>query len=132
MVTHLLDTNIISYLMKARSPTIIDHLTALGPDRVAISVITAIELRQGADLHADSGKYHAAIDAVLAELPVLSLTGEVAPVAGRLRAALQKAGTPLGDLDSLIAAQAIANDLTLVTNDAGFHRVAGLHLENWV
>jgi tRNA(fMet)-specific endonuclease VapC len=131
MISHLLDTNIVSYLMKARPQRVMDNLHALGPDRVAISVITAIELRQGAELHADSARYHAAIDTLLNEIPTLPLPIEVADIGGKLRAKLQKTGTGFGDLDSLIAAHALAADLTLVTNDGGFQRIEGLRLEKW-
>lgn len=131
MITHLLDTNIVSYLMRARPQKVIDSLRDLGPDRVAISVITAIELRQGAELHSDSVKYHAAIDALLNEIPTLPLPIDAAPIGGKLRAKLQKTGTQFGDLDSLIAAHALTSGLTLVTNDSGFQRVDGLRIENW-
>lgn len=131
MISHLLDTNIVSYLMKARPQKVMDKLRALGPDRVALSVITAIELRQGAELHPDATRYHAAIDTLLNEIPTLSLPIEVAVIAGKLRAQLQKTGTGFGDLDSLIAAHALSAGLTLVTNDAGFQRIEGLRLEKW-
>lgn len=131
MISHLLDTNIVSYLMKSRPQKVMDNLRALGPARVAISVITAIELRQGAELHPDAARYHAAIDTLLNEIPTLPLPIEVAAIGGRLRAKLQKSGTGFGDLDSLIAAHAISGGLILVTNDSGFQRIDGLRLENW-
>jgi len=131
MITHLLDTNIISYLMKARPLKVLENLRSLGPDRVAVSVITAMELRQGAELHPDPTRCHAAVATILHEIPTLPLPIEIAVIGGRVRAVLQKTGTRFGDLDSLIATHALTADLILVTNDAGFHRIDGLRLENW-
>ena len=129
--THLLDTNIVSFLMRARPAAVIDRLRSLGPQHVAVSVITALELRQGADLSATPAHYHGLIDTLLASLPVLPLPVEVAATGGRLRADLQRLGTPLGDLDSLIAAHALTLGLVLVTNDAAFSRITALTVEDW-
>jgi len=131
MITHLLDTNIISSLMRARPPVVMDRLRALGPERVAVSVITAMELRHRADLHPKAARYDAAIDVLLREIPTVPLPIEVTAIGGRLRGTLQQAGLAMGDLDSLIAAHALAAGLVLVTNEGAFARVAGLRLENW-
>jgi tRNA(fMet)-specific endonuclease VapC len=132
-VSHLLDTNICSYLMRAHPPEVVERLEALGLERVAVSVVTAVELREGADLSRAAKRYRAAIDAFLSEVPVVALTADVAPIAGHIRAHLRRAGTPIGDLDSLIAAHAIALDLTLVThNTREFDRVPGLSVDDWV
>lgn len=130
--THLLDTNIVSFLMRPKPPaSVLARLAALGPKRVAISVITAIELHQGAELSSKPAQYHRLIDTILESLPVLPLERELIPVAGRLRAQLQRQGTPLGDLDSLIAAHALALKLVLVTHDSDFDRVPDLMCEDW-
>lgn len=129
--THLLDTNIVSFLMRARPQAVLDRLRALGPQHVAISVITALELHQGAELSATPDRHHALIATMLASLPVLPLPIEAAAIGGKLRADLQRRGTPLADLDSLIAAHALTVGLVLVTNDAAFSRVRGLTVEDW-
>jgi tRNA(fMet)-specific endonuclease VapC len=132
-VSHLLDTNVCSYLMRAHPPSVRERLEQLGPERVAVSVVTAVELREGAELSRASKRYHTAIDAFLAEVPVLPMTATLAPVAGRIRAHLRRSGTPIGDLDSLIAAHAVAAGLVLVThNTREFNRVPGLVVEDWV
>jgi len=132
-VSHLLDTNVCSYLMRARPASVTERLQALGPERVAVSVVTAVELREGAELSRSAPRYHAAIDAFLAEVAVLPITAEVAPVAGRIGARLRRAGTPIGDLDSLIAAHAVTAGLVLVThNTREFLRVTELVVEDWV
>ncbi len=131
--SHLLDTNVCSYLMRASPPSVVERLEALGPERVAVSVVTAIELRQGAEQSRTPRKYHAVIDAFLAEVPMLALTPDVAPIAGKVRAELRRGGKPIGDLDSLIAAHALALGMVLVThNTREFRRVKGLVVEDWV
>jgi tRNA(fMet)-specific endonuclease VapC len=131
-LSHLLDTNICSYLMRARSRSVLDRLASLGPERVAVSVVTAIELREGAERSKAPTRYHAAIDAFLEEIAVLPLPVESAQIGGRLRADLRRQGRPIGDLDSLIAAHALALDLVLVThNTREFSRVPELRLEDW-
>ena len=129
--THLLDTNIVSILMRARPQTVLDRLRALGPQHVAISVITAMELHQGAELSATPDRHHGLIATMLASLPVLPLPVEAAAIGGKLRADLQRRGNSLADLDILIAAQALTVGLILVTNDAAFNRVPGLTVEDW-
>ena len=131
--SHLLDTNVCSYLMRASPPSVVERLEALGPERVAVSVVTAIELRQGAEQSRAPRKYHAVIEAFLAEVPMLALTPDVAPIAGKVRAELRRGGKPVGDLDSLIAAHALALGMVLVThNTREFRRVKGLVVEDWV
>jgi len=133
MVSHLLDTNVCSYLMRARPRSVLARLATLGPERVAVSVVTAIELREGAERSAAPAKYHAVIDSFLAEVAVLPLPVEAGPIGGRLRAGLRRRGKPIGDLDSLIASHALALDLVLVThNTREFSRVPELRIEDWV
>jgi len=131
-VSHLLDTNICSYLMRRRPPLVVERLRALGPARVAVSVVTALELREGAELSPHPDEYHARVDVFLAAVRPLPLPIEAAKLGGRLRAGLRRAGRRIGDLDTLIAAHALAAGLVLVTNNVReFSRVEGLRLENW-
>ena len=132
-VTHLLDTNICSYLMRRKPPSVVERLRALGPARVAVSVVTALELREGSELSPHRAEYHRRIDVFLSGIRPLPLPTEAAAHGGRLRAALRRAGRPIGDLDSLIVAHALALRLTLVSNNLReFSRIEGLLLENWV
>lgn len=117
--------------MRARPQAVLDRLRVLGPQHVAISVITALELHQGAELSGTPDRYHDLIATMLASLPVLPLPVEAAAIGGKMRAELQRRGTPLADLDSLIAAHALTVGLVLVTNDAAFSRVPGLTVEDW-
>jgi tRNA(fMet)-specific endonuclease VapC len=119
--------------MRRHPASVVARLAALGPDRVAISVVTAIELRQGAEASRAAAKSHARIDDFLSEMPVLPLDAVVARTVGRVRAILRGSGKPIGDLDSLIAGHALALRLTLVThNTREFTRVKGLTVEDWV
>lgn len=117
--------------MRARPPAVIDRLRSLGPQHVAISVITALELHQGAELSSTPARYHALIETMLASLPILPLPVEAAPVGGKLRAVMHQKGTPLADMDSLIAAHALTLKVVLVTNDAAFLRIPDLDVEDW-
>ncbi len=131
-VTHLLDTNICGYLMRKRPPSVVERLATLGPARVAVSVVTAIELRTGADLATHPKRYHDLLDVFLSEIAVLPLDERCVRTTARIRAALRRAGKPIGELDALIAGHALALDVTLVTHDTReFARVTGLHLEDW-
>lgn len=129
----LLDTNICIYALKNKPPEVLERLRAVGADAVAISVITMLEIRQGAEKSQHPKKTHKRLDPFLAPLTILPFDEEAASEGARIRAHLERQGTPIGDLDSLIAAHAIARGLTLVTNNLReFNRVPGLRTENWV
>jgi len=129
---HLLDTDTCSYLLRGRVPRVAKRLVELGPTRVAVSVVTAIELRTGAEISSAPAKYHRLIDAFLRELPVLPLLATDVMEIGRVRSELRRAGTPIGPLDALIAGHARARGVVVVThNTREFSRVAGLVLEDW-
>ena len=130
--THLLDTDTCSYLLRGKTPRVAKRLVELGPARVSVSVITAIELRTGADISSARAKYRRLTDAFLRELVVLPVLSTDVKEIGRVRAELRRAGTPIGPLDALIAGQACARDLIVVTHNVReFSRVAGLTIEDW-
>lgn len=130
---YLLDTNICIYALKNRPPEVLERLRLVGQDAVGISVITMLELRQGAEKSQLAEKTHAKLDLFLAPIRILPFEEEAASIGARIRAELERGGTPIGDFDSLIAAQAMASGLTLVSNNLReFDRVRGLHTENWV
>lgn len=130
---YLLDTNICIYALKNRPPEVLERLREVGRAAVAVSVITVLELRQGAEKSQQSAANHARLDFFLKPIPVLDFEQKDASVAARLRAHLGRQGKPIGDLDSLIAAHALARELILVTNNVReFGRVPSLQVENWV
>lgn len=132
---YLLDTNIISALMKDRTGAIAANVRAWTqrlPDcRLVTSSVVQYELLFGLARHGTS-RLQTAYDIQMNKLPVLPLDEAVGPYYARLRAHLEKAGTPIGANDALIAAHALALGATLVTADAEFSRVPGLALENWL
>jgi tRNA(fMet)-specific endonuclease VapC len=127
----LLDTNICIYALK-QNPIVLSRLLAERPIDVAISVITEGELRTGAAKSTSPARTTRLLENFLRPLPILTFTSDDAVAYAEVRAKLERAGTPIGPLDTLIAAQAVARKLTLVSNNEHeFRRVAGLRLDNW-
>jgi tRNA(fMet)-specific endonuclease VapC len=127
----LLDTNICIHALK-QHPGVLARLLAEARPDVTLSVITEAELRTGAAKSASPTKTHRLLEHFLAPMTVLAFTSEDAVAYAHVRAKLERAGTPIGPLDTLIASQAIARDLTLITsNEREFRRVLGLRVENW-
>jgi len=130
---YLLDTNICIYALNRRPPEVLEKLRSISRSSVAVSVITVLELRQGAEKSQDPKKAHQKLDFFLSSIRSLPFDEDAALVAARIRAGLERQGRPIGDLDSLIAAHALAQDLILVTNNLReFQRVPDLRAENWV
>jgi tRNA(fMet)-specific endonuclease VapC len=97
-----------------------------------VSVITEAELRTGAAKSSSPMKTLGLIENFLRPITLIDFTSEDAVAYAGVRAKLERAGTPIGPLDALIAAQAVARKLTVVSNnEREFHRVAGLAIENW-
>ena len=129
---YLLDSNICIYAMKNRPLQVLRRLQNVGRAVVAVSVITVLELRQGAERSQQRELAHARLDDFFGPMDALSFEASDALVAARLRAHLFRIGRPIGDFDSLIAAQALARDLIVVTNNVDeFERVPDLRIENW-
>jgi tRNA(fMet)-specific endonuclease VapC len=129
---YLLDTNVLSALIRQPQGPVAATLARRGFGTVCTSIVVAAELRFGArklDSKALTGK----IDDLLASLPVLSLDAGADHTYAEIRLQLEQAGTPIGPNDLLIAAQALQSGLTLVTDNTDeFGRVTGLQLENWL
>ena len=130
---YLLDTNIISYYLRRNSMILEARLdAALQNSTCAISCISRAELRLG-QVYLGLGDVRCqVINAFLDKLPNLAWSIEAADEYGQLKATLQTQGTPIGELDTQIAAHALAEDLILVThNTKHFERVDGLKMEDW-
>lgn len=128
----LLDTDITSYLFAHRDEQVRRRFTAFAVGEVGISAITAAELAFGAERNS-SERNRKAVERALESLAVAPFDAAAARAYGRIRAALQRRGTPIGPLDMLIAAHAVALDVPLVTNNIReFHRVPELRVENWL
>jgi tRNA(fMet)-specific endonuclease VapC len=129
---YLLDTNILSDLVKRPQGAVAARIAAVGGDQVCTSLIVAAELRYGAAKRG-SEKLTKQLETILTALPVLSLEAPTDRRYGELRAALERQGTLIGPNDLLIAAHALALDAVLVTdNTREFERVQGLVIENWL
>lgn len=129
---YLLDTNIISALMRAPNGKIAAKIAAVGEGAVATSVIVASELRFGA-AKKNAPRLTAQLDAILAAIDILPFESPADRFYADARLAIDSAGTPIGANDLLIAAHALAHQMVLVTdNEREFRRVRGLKLENWL
>ena len=131
MLTYLLDTNIVIYVMKRR-PVEVLTLFNQNASRMAISSITLAELFHGAEKSAKVSDNLLAIEDFCSRLGVVPYGARAAQHYGSIRSALEKAGTPIGINDLHIAAHARSEGLVVVTNNMGeFARVPALQLENW-
>jgi tRNA(fMet)-specific endonuclease VapC len=129
---YLLDTNICIYIIKRKPQAVLTRLQRVRLPEVAISAITLSELQYGVSKSARPEQNRLALALFLAPIEVLGYDDRAAARYGDLRAELERAGQPLGSLDMLIAAHALAVDRTLVTNnEAEFRRVPALSVENW-
>jgi tRNA(fMet)-specific endonuclease VapC len=132
MVRFLLDTNIVSDLVRHPRGRIADRIAKVGEQHICTSIIVAAELRYGA-AKKGSSQLTAQLEAVLGALDVLVLEAPVDTVYGELRARLEHAGEPMGANDLLIAAHAVALGHTVVTdNEREFSRIDNLQVENWL
>lgn len=130
-VRYLLDTNTVSYVIKGNRPRVRERLMRLPMAEVGISVITEAELLFGLARRPDATKLKNVVEEFLLRVEVLPWDSAAAQQYSRIRAALEDRGEPMGNLDLMIAAQALALDLVLVSSDAVFRRVKGLKIEDW-
>lgn len=132
-VSRLLDTNICIYIARSRPATVARRFARAAPGSLGISIVTWGELRFGAAKSNEPARVHAQLDAFARDVAVLELPAAAGRCYGDVRAALQKAGTPISNNDLWIAAHALALGVPLVSNKVReFERVPGLKLENWV
>jgi tRNA(fMet)-specific endonuclease VapC len=134
---YLLDTNIVSDLVRNPQGKVARHVRAVGEKHVCTSIIVAAELRYAANKkRADkkgSPRLSSQLDVVLGVLEILPFETPADTSYGLLRTRLEKAGTPIGANDLLIAAQALTLGYVIVTdNEREFSRVKRLRLQNWL
>lgn len=132
MLSYLLDTNIVIYVVKRRPEEVLATFNA-NAARMAISVIILAELLHGAEKSSRPAANLAVVEDFVSRLEVLPYTEKAAQHYGQIRAALERMGQPIGANDLHIAAHARSEGLTLVTNNVGeFSRVPALQIENWL
>jgi tRNA(fMet)-specific endonuclease VapC len=127
----LLDTDTCIYALK-QQPQVLKRLLAQSREDITVSVITEAELRTGAAKSTSASKTLRLVENFLRPLAVVEFNSSDAASYAQVRSKLERAGTPIGPLDTLIAAQAVARKLILVSNNQReFSRVASLRVENW-
>lgn len=131
MARYLLDTNIASFLVKGVSTALQHRVRRVPRAQMAISSVTEAEMRFGLECLPAKAKLHRTVPKFLDSMESLSWDSQCAARYGRLAASQRRAGKPLGTLDTMIAAHALALGLILVTNDQGFRNVEGLTIEDW-
>jgi len=133
---YLLDTNIVSYFLRDASASLSQRILDSRPQDLAISTISAGELRFGLSKLAPSKRANSLslrMNHLFNSLSIEPLPVEAALHYGEIRQQLEALGQPIGGNDLWIAAHALAQDFTLVSNNTGeFQKVAKLHLENWL
>src|SRR5580704_2147959 len=128
---YLLDTNTVSYVIKGNFPHVREHLLRIPINEVGISVITKAELRFGVARLPQAASIGVAVEEFLLRVDVLTWDSAAARHYARLRALLEENGEPIGNLDLMIAAHALATGTILVTHDRVFRRIKGLRVEDW-
>jgi tRNA(fMet)-specific endonuclease VapC len=129
---YLLDTDICIYIINRNPRQVVERIRELNPHQVKLSAISLAELEYGASKSQNRGKNRQALIHFASAFDILEFNDRDAEVYGLIRADLENKGQPIGPYDLQIAAQAIARDLILVTNNTReFRRIPGLKLENW-
>ena len=130
--SYLLDTNILSALVRQPQGPVTARIAEVGEGAICTSIIVAGELRFGA-VKKGSERLSTQLETILGALPILPLEAPADTAYAKIRAALEATGQPIGANDLLIAAHAFTLGLILVTdNEREFGRVAGLACENWL
>jgi tRNA(fMet)-specific endonuclease VapC len=129
---YMLDTNIISDLIRNPQGRAAKRIAKVGEDTICISIIVAAELRYGC-AKSGSKRLLKAVEDLLGEIVVLPFDVPADTEYGAIRSRLETAGKPIGSNDLLIAAHAYATGATIVTANADeFKRIRGLKVENWL
>ena len=128
----MLDTNICVDMIRKRDEALLRKFTRRQSQEFCVSAVTLSELEYGCAKSADPGKNRLALAQFMTPIKVMPYDDAVAASYGGVRAELERLGTPIGPLDTMIAAHALALGLTLVTNnEREFCRVPGLKVQNW-
>jgi len=130
-VRYLLDTNTASYVIKGNVLRVRERLLKVPMAEVGISVITEAELRFGVARKPEAVRLKTAVEEFLLRVEVLPWDSEAAQHYAVIRTTLERTGAPMGNLDMMIAAQALAAQAVLVTHDRVFRRVKGLKVGDW-
>ncbi len=129
---YMLDTNICIYAIKHKPPEVISNFLKHNPDDICISTITYGELMHGVEKSQATERNRVALTLFLSSIAILPFDNYAAEEYGKVRADLERRGTPIGSMDMLIAGHARSEGLILVTNNTReFLRVEELEIEDW-
>ena len=129
---YMLDTNICIYAIKHKPEKVFQKLQEVDPEDVCVSSVTYAELVHGVEKSAAVEKNRLALSMLLANIGILNFDVYAADSYGKIRAGLEKKGTPIGPLDMMIAGHAMSKGYTVVTNNVKeFSRIPDLKIENW-
>ena len=132
MMKYMLDTNICIYTIKKKPPMVLHRFMSHNSEELCISSITYAELVHGVVKSQAVDRNSLALALFLSPITILSFDDRAAEEYGKIRVDLERRGTPIGPMDTLIAGHAKAAGLTLVTNNTReFQRVSDLPLEDW-
>jgi tRNA(fMet)-specific endonuclease VapC len=130
---YLLDTCILSAALKGEPRALLNRLVGIAVNRLHLSTLVLGELATGAEMGKRKAATLAAVRELTANMTLLPFDEEAAMTYASIRAALERKGAIIGNMDMLIAAQAVSAGLVLVTDNLReFRRVPGLHCENWM
>jgi tRNA(fMet)-specific endonuclease VapC len=130
-VRYLLDTNTASYIIKGNVPHVRERLLRVAMAEVGISAVTEAELRFGVARRPEAARLKMAVEEFVLRVEVLAWDSEAAKQYALIRASLEDEGKPMGNLDMMIAAQALAAQAVLATHDRVFRKVKGLKIVDW-
>lgn len=130
---YMLDSNICIYAIKHKPEKVFQRLQEIDPDDVCVSSVTYAELVHGVEKSAAVEKNRLALSMLLANIEILNFDVDAANCYGKIRADLEKKGTPIGSLDMMIAGHAMSMGYTVVTSNVKeFSGIPDLKIENWV
>jgi tRNA(fMet)-specific endonuclease VapC len=128
---YLLDTNTVSFIIKGSHPEIDNRLVQVPMEHLAISAVTEGELRFGVARLPHAKRLNDIVENFLLRVAILPWDSDAAKQYGQVRALLERQGQPMGNLDIMIGAHALALGAILVTNDQAFSRIKKLRIEDW-
>lgn len=130
---YLLDSNTIIAAIKGKPHALLNRMVTLAPSRLYLSALVYAELQYGADKSQHSANARAALEVIVTGFERIAFDTDDAAAYARIRAGLERKGKMIGPMDCLIAAQAVARGLVVVTDNLReFQRVPGLQCENWM
>ena len=128
---YLLHTDTASYVIKGNIPRVRERLVKVPMAQLAISAVTEAELLLGVARKPEALRLKSAVEEFLLRVETLPWDSKAARSYADVRAALERSGTPMRNLDIMIAAHALAVEAVLVTDDRAFRRIGRLKVENW-